>query len=78
MYLAVGAPGSRLTRITWMLEELGQPYEIVVAKQHSPEMRRYNPTGKMPALADNETVVTDSAAICAYLAEKHAEHGMGA
>ena len=51
MYQAVGTPGSRLTRVTWMLEELGEPYEIVRAKQHSETMRRYNPTGKMPALS---------------------------
>ncbi len=78
MYQAVGSPGSRLIRVTWMLEELGQPYEIVRAKQHSETMMRYNPTGKIPALADGETVVTDSAAICAYLADKHADRGMGA
>lgn len=78
MYQAVGAPGSRLTRVTWMLEELGEPYTIVKTKQHSELMRRYNPTGKMPALVDGDIVVTDSAAICAYLAEKHADRGMGA
>lgn len=78
MYEAVGSPGSRLTRVTWMLEELGQPYEIVKAKQHSETMRRYNPSGKVPALVDGDLVVTDSAAICAYLAEKHADQGMGA
>jgi glutathione S-transferase len=77
MYEAVGSPGSRLTRVTWMLEELGQPYEIVKAKQHSETMRRYNPSGKVPALVDGDLVVTDSAAICAYLAEKHADKGMG-
>lgn len=77
MYLAVGAPGSRLIRVTWMLEELGQPYQIVKAKPHSEEMRRYNASGKAPALVDGEMVVTDSAAICAYLAEKHPEKGMG-
>jgi glutathione S-transferase len=77
-YQAVGSPGSRLTRVTWMLEELDQPYEIVKAKQHSETMRRYNPSGKIPALVDGDTVVTDSAAICAYLAEKHADKGMGA
>lgn len=77
MYQAVGTPGSRLTRVTWMLEELGQPYEIVKAKQHSETMRRYNPSGKVPALVDGDRVVTDSAAICAYLAEKHADKGMG-
>jgi len=78
MYQAIGYPGSRLTRIVWMLEELGQPYEIVKAKQHTETMRRYNPTGKMPALADGDIVVTDSAAICGYLAEKHRDKGMGA
>jgi glutathione S-transferase len=76
MYQAIGSPGSRLTRVTWMLEELGQPYQIVPTKQHTDEMRRYNPSGKVPALVDGDTVVTDSAAICAYLAEKHPEKGM--
>lgn len=76
MYQAVGAPGSRLTRVTWMLEELGQSYQIVKAKQHTDEMRRYNPSGKVPALVDGATIVTDSAAICAYLAEKHPEKDM--
>jgi len=59
-----------------MLEELGQPYSILKAKQHTDEMRRYNPSGKAPALVDGDVVVTDSAAICAYLAEKHPEKGM--
>ena len=78
MYQAVGSPGSRLTRVTWMLEELGQPYEIVKAKQHSETMRRYNPSGKIPALVDGDFVLTDSAAICIYLADKHGEREMGA
>ncbi|APH70960.1 glutathione S-transferase family protein [Aquibium oceanicum] len=77
MYQAVGAPGSRLTRVLWMLEELGEPYEIVKAKQHSETMRRYNPSGKMPALVDGDFVLTDSAAICTYLSKKHAEKGFG-
>ena len=76
MYQAVGSPGSRLIRVTWMLEELGQPYSILKVKQHTDEMRRYNPSGKAPALIDGDVVVTDSAAICAYLAEKHPEKGM--
>jgi glutathione S-transferase len=78
MYKAVGSPGSRLTRVTWMLEELGEPYEIVKAKGQTPLMYSYNPSGKVPALADGDLVVTDSAAICVYLAEKHADRGMGA
>ena len=78
MYQAVGSPGSRLIRVTWMLEELEQPYQIVKAKQHTDEMRRYNPSGKGPALVDGDVVVTDSAAICAYLADKHPDRRMGA
>jgi len=77
MYQVVGTPGSRLTRVTWMLEELGQPYEIVRARQHSDTMLRYNPSGKMPALVDGDFVLTDSAAICAYLADSHPDRGMG-
>ncbi len=77
MYQAVGSPGSRLTRVTWMLEELGQPYEIVKAKQYSDTMKRFNPSGRMPALVDGDFVLTDSAAICAYLGEKHADKGLG-
>ncbi|RIK88051.1 MAG: glutathione S-transferase family protein [Hyphomicrobiales bacterium] len=77
MYQAIGSPGSRLIRVTWMLEELGQPYRIVKAARDSEEMRRYNPSGKGPVLVDGDMLVTDSAAICAYLAEKHPEKDMG-
>lgn len=77
MYLAVGSPGSRLIRVTWMLEELGQPYRIVKAARDSEEMRRYHPSGKGPVLIDDGMIVTDSAAICAYLADKHPEKEMG-
>ena len=77
MYLAIGSPGSRLIRVTWMLEELGQPYRIVKAARGSEEMRRHHPSGKGPALVDGGVTVTDSAAICAYLADKHPEKEMG-
>ena len=77
MYLAVGSPGSRLIRVTWMLEELGQSYRIVKAARDSEEMRRYHPSGKGPVLVDDGMTVTDSAAICAYLADKHPEKEMG-
>lgn len=77
MYQAIGYPSSRLTRVVWMLEELGEPYEIVKCKQHSETMLRHNPSGKMPALVDGDFVMTDSAAICAYLGDKHADKGLG-
>lgn len=78
MYQAVGSPGSRVSRVLWMLEELDEPYEFVAVELHSPEMCALNPSGKAPALVDGDVVVTDSAAICVYLADKHAEKGMGA
>jgi glutathione S-transferase len=77
MYKVVGAPGSRVTRVTWMLEELGEDYEFVPAKQHSETMYRYNPSGKAPALADGDLIIVDSAAIVFYLADKHSDKGMG-
>ncbi len=77
MYKAVGSPGSRITRVVWMLEEVGQPYEIVLAKPQSDIARTYNPSGKVPALVDDDFVLTDSAAICVYLGEKHADAGLG-
>lgn len=78
MYKAVGSRGSRVSRVVWMLEELGEPYEFVPVKLRSPEAYALNPSGKVPILVDDDFVLTDSAAICVYLAEKHADKGMGA
>lgn len=78
MYQAVGSRGSRVSRVLWMLEELDQPYEFVEVKLRSPEAYALNPSGKVPILVDGDFTLTDSAAICVYLADKHAEHGMGA
>ncbi|MCY1706714.1 glutathione S-transferase family protein [Pannonibacter sp. SL95] len=71
MYKVIGSPRSRSARIYWMLEELGQPYEIVPAKPHSPEVVALNPGGKIPILIDGDSVLTDSVAIVQYLADKH-------
>jgi glutathione S-transferase len=78
MYQAVGSRGSRVSRVLWMLEELEQPYEFVEIERRSPEAYALNPSGKVPILIDGGLQVTDSAAICVYLADKHAEKGMGA
>lgn len=64
-------------RVLWMLEELGEPYEFVAVKLRSPEAYALNPSGKVPILVD-DLKVTDSAAICVYLADKHADKGFGA
>jgi glutathione S-transferase len=61
-----------------MLEELGEPYEFVEVARRSPEAYALNPSGKVPILIDGGMKITDSAAITVYLADKHAEAGMGA
>lgn len=78
MYKAYGSPGSRISRVLWMLEELEQPYELIPTKPQSEEARRLNPSGKVPCLLDGDFLLTDSAAICVYLGEKHPERGMAA
>ncbi|MEE9375798.1 MAG: glutathione S-transferase family protein [Rhizobiaceae bacterium] len=78
MYQIVGSPRSRLTRVSWALQELAEPYEIVTLKPHTPEITKYNPAGKGPILVDGKIVVIDSAAIVTYLSDKHIEKGLGA
>lgn len=67
-------PMSRGRIIRWMLEEVGQPYEAKILKWEtgdtkSPEYLAINPMGKVPAIVHGGTVVTECAAICAYLAD---------
>jgi len=66
-------PMSRGQIVRWMLEESGADYEqqIVEYGEHmkSPEYLAINPMGKVPAIKHGDNVVTECAAICAYLAE---------
>ncbi|WP_299650370.1 glutathione S-transferase family protein [uncultured Tateyamaria sp.] len=71
MYRVIGTVKSRAFRVLWMLEELGQPYELVEAFPRSDEATKFNPLGKIPALVDGDEVLTDSVAIMTYLADKH-------
>lgn len=71
MYKVIGGVKTRAFRVMWMLEELGQSYDLVPAAPRSEEARAYNPTGKVPALLDGEELLTDSVAIMQYLADKH-------
>lgn len=73
-------PMSRGVTTDWMLKELDVPHEQIVVdfasgENTSPEYRKINPMGKLPALVDGETVVTEVAAICAYLADRFPEKG---
>lgn len=73
-------PMSRGRIARWMLEEVGAPYEARIVG-YGPEMksedyRAVNPMGKVPAIRHGETVVTEAAAICAYLADAFPEAGL--
>lgn len=75
MLTLYGYPNTRSIRIGWMLEELEQDYHyqlIDFAKGdiQSPEYLAINPAGKVPALRDEELVLTESAAIVSYLGDK--------
>src|SRR5258708_10212645 len=68
------ASPSRSSVILWMLEELGETYDIKLLKlsageQLKPDYLAINPMGKVPALKHNGVVITEVAAICTYLAD---------
>ncbi|MFZ7092358.1 glutathione S-transferase family protein [Primorskyibacter sp. 2E233] len=73
-------PMSRGRIARWMLEEVGAPYRTVVleygADMKSPEYLAINPMGKVPTIVHGDAVVTECAAICAYLADAFPEAGM--
>ena len=66
-------PMSRGRIARWMLEEVGEPYETVIldygTTMKAPEYLAVNPMGKVPAIKHRDVVVTEGAAICAYLAD---------
>lgn len=73
-------PMSRGRIARWMLEEVGQPYRAEMLgygePMKSPAYRAINPMGKVPAIVHGRTVVTECAAICAYLADAFPEAGL--
>lgn len=71
MYKLLGNPKTRAGRVMWMLEELGVPYDLNPVNPHDPAVAAVNPTGKIPALIDGETVIFDSTAILFHLGDKH-------
>ncbi|MEP3045344.1 MAG: glutathione S-transferase family protein [Roseibium sp.] len=73
MYKIVGFPQTRAMRVMWLLEELDLPYEIEPALPQSEGIRAVNPSGKVPALIDGDAVITESVAICTFLADKHGQ-----
>jgi glutathione S-transferase len=73
-------PQSRGRIVRWMLVEVGAPYESELVPYDQMKCERYlavNPMGKVPAIRHGEHVVTECAAICAYLADVFPQAGLG-
>lgn len=76
-----GFAPARSLRAIWALQELGVAFDFVSVNileggVRTPEFLRLNPAGKLPVLVDGDMVLTESAAIVLYLAEKHADKGL--
>src|SRR5262245_48609951 len=75
------AAPSRSSVVRWMLEELGEPYDIHPLSLRKGEHREptylaVNPMGKVPALRHGDAVITEAAAICCYLADEFPRAGL--
>ena len=73
-------PMSRAVTTDWMLKELDVAHEqihvdFMAGESATPEYRAINPMGKIPTIVDGDVVITEAAAICAYLADKYPEKG---
>ncbi len=73
-------PASRGRIVRWMLEEIGAPYRTELlgygTTMKAADYLAVNPMGKVPAIRHGEAVVTEGAAICAYLADAFPEAGL--
>jgi glutathione S-transferase len=71
---------TRSIRCKWFLQELGVPFEAIEidlskGDNEKPDYLKVNPFGKVPSLVDGDLTLTESAAICEYLADKFSERG---
>jgi glutathione S-transferase len=72
---------SRSSVALWMLEEIGEPYDIHLLSMNKgtnrePAYLAVNPMGKVPALRHGDAVITECAAICTYLADAFPKAGL--
>jgi len=71
------APQTRSTRALWMLEEAGIDYEMELVDIRSPDRKDSDeflvasPMGKVPAIVDGDAAMSESAAICLYVADRY-------
>jgi glutathione S-transferase len=73
-------PGSRSTRVLWVLEEIGAPYDVTIVTdefRRSPDHFAKHPLGRVPFMElDDGTVMFESLACCLYLADAHPDAGL--
>jgi glutathione S-transferase len=75
------ASPSRSSIVLWMLEEVGEPYDIKLlhllrGENRQPAFLAINPMGKLPTLKHGDTIITEAAAICTYLADEFPAAGL--
>ena len=71
MIQVFGRVRSRTFRVVWLLEELGIEYDLKEVAPRSDEVKKFYKNGKIPFILDNETLISDSVAILAYLSDKY-------
>jgi len=83
MLTLLHAPRSRSSRMIWLLEEIGAPYEIVTVdiqrgdgSGHA-DQKNPHPLGKVPALRDGDVTVFESTAIAQYLTDAYPQNEIG-
>jgi glutathione S-transferase len=72
---------SRSSIVRWMLEEVGEPYEVHLLNlqagdSQKPDYLAINPMGKVPSLDHDGVIITEAAAICCYLADAFPDAGL--
>ena len=66
----------RSDRVRWLLEEMQVPYtnhflDKAAGELNTPEYRKLNPLGRVPTIVDGDIVMSESAAVCMYLADRY-------
>jgi len=74
------SPGTRASRVYWLILELGidveiRPIRLDAGEHKKPEYTKLNPAGEVPTYVDGDLVLTDSSAIILHLLDKHDQDG---
>ena len=72
-------PNSRSTRVLWLLEEIGAPYDLTLLSREDRKTDEHlarHPLGRVPALEDDEGFLFESLALCLHVADLYPDAGM--